>query len=167
MPAAADREVAAVKTRFKSKPIVCFVRLISGGTSTLYVSPVPFEAIDETMVRKPGRPEMKPSVDRLFILAVAGHLGALILKPNRPMVRGIFTGAVRLDYARHRHPLWMMAVEDAGQPLAAEAIPESEAHLELSGPILERGETELETSTAPETGSEQGIDKSTDKQENS
>ena len=43
----------------------------------------------------------------LFILAFAGHIGAIILKPNRPMVRGIFTGAVRLDYARRRHPLWL------------------------------------------------------------
>jgi hypothetical protein len=32
----------------------------------------------------------------LFILAFAGHSGAIILKPNRPMVRGIFTGTVRL-----------------------------------------------------------------------
>ena len=44
----------------------------------------------------------------LFILAFAGHIGAIILKPNRPMVRGIFTGAVRLDYARRRHPLWLV-----------------------------------------------------------
>ena len=28
-----------------------------------------------------------------------------ILKSNRPMVHGIFTGAVRLNYAWHRHPL--------------------------------------------------------------
>lgn len=47
----------------------------------------------------------------LFILAFVGHIGALILKPNRPMVRGIFTGAVRLDYARHRHPLWLADIE--------------------------------------------------------
>jgi len=47
----------------------------------------------------------------LFILAFLGHIAAIILKPNRPMVRGIFTGAVRLDYARHRHPLWMAEIE--------------------------------------------------------
>jgi cytochrome b subunit of formate dehydrogenase len=53
----------------------------------------------------------------LFILAFAGHIGAIILKPNRPMVRGILTGAVRLDYARHRHPLWLSAPETpAPQP---------------------------------------------------
>jgi cytochrome b subunit of formate dehydrogenase len=47
----------------------------------------------------------------LFILAFAGHIGAIILKPNRPMARGIFTGAVRLDYARHRHPLWLSGAD--------------------------------------------------------
>jgi len=53
----------------------------------------------------------------LFILAFAGHIGAIILKPNRPMVRGIFTGAVRLDYARHRHPLWLSGPDtQASQP---------------------------------------------------
>lgn len=44
----------------------------------------------------------------LFILSVAAHLGALVIKPNRPMVRGIFTGRVLRDYARRRHPLWMI-----------------------------------------------------------
>jgi len=49
----------------------------------------------------------------LFILAFLGHIAAIVLQPNRPMVRGIFTGAVRLDYARHRHPLWMAEIEQA------------------------------------------------------
>ena len=53
----------------------------------------------------------------LFIMAFAGHIGAIILKPNRPMVRGIFTGAVRLDYARHRHSLWLSGPDtQASQP---------------------------------------------------
>ncbi|MDI9569518.1 MAG: cytochrome b/b6 domain-containing protein [Pseudomonadota bacterium] len=47
----------------------------------------------------------------LFILALAAHIGALALKPNRPMFRGIFTGTVRLDYARRRHPLWIAELE--------------------------------------------------------
>ena len=55
----------------------------------------------------------------LFILAFSGHIGAIILKPNRPMVRGIFTGAVRLDYARRRHPLWLAegATHASGLPI--------------------------------------------------
>ncbi|MEW6335138.1 MAG: cytochrome b/b6 domain-containing protein [Thermodesulfobacteriota bacterium] len=52
----------------------------------------------------------------LFILAFAGHIGAILLKPNRPMVRGIFTGAVRLDYARHRHPLWLSGTDTPAPP---------------------------------------------------
>ncbi len=49
----------------------------------------------------------------LFILAFAGHIGAILLKPNRPMVRGIITGSVRLDYARQRHPLWLSCPDTA------------------------------------------------------
>ena len=60
----------------------------------------------------------------LFILAFAGHIGAIVLKPNRPLARGIFTGKVRLDYARHRHPLWMKELEPA--PLAPQATAEKE-----------------------------------------
>lgn len=63
----------------------------------------------------------------LFILAFAGHVGAIVLKPNRPMVRGIFTGSVRLDYARRRHPLWLaeMAAPAAVLPVEAGVAAES------------------------------------------
>jgi Fe-S-cluster-containing dehydrogenase component len=36
----------------------------NGGTSTLYVSPVPFEEINKTMTKKPGQPDMKTDVAR-------------------------------------------------------------------------------------------------------
>ena len=36
----------------------------NGGTSTLYVSPVPFELIAKTMKKEPGRPGMKLGVER-------------------------------------------------------------------------------------------------------
>ncbi len=36
----------------------------NGGTSTLYVSPVSFDRIHATMEKKPGRPDMKPNVER-------------------------------------------------------------------------------------------------------
>jgi cytochrome b subunit of formate dehydrogenase len=49
----------------------------------------------------------------LFLLAFLGHMAAIALRPNWPMVRGIFTGKVRLDYARHRHPLWLADIEMA------------------------------------------------------
>ncbi|MFO7570768.1 MAG: cytochrome b/b6 domain-containing protein [Smithellaceae bacterium] len=47
----------------------------------------------------------------LFFLAFGAHMAAILLKPNWPMVRGIFTGKVRLDYARHRHALWIADLE--------------------------------------------------------
>jgi|GEM_PF-60903 len=47
----------------------------------------------------------------LFFLAFLAHMAAIVIKPNRPMVRAIFTGYIRLDYARHRHPLWMQEIE--------------------------------------------------------
>jgi formate dehydrogenase iron-sulfur subunit len=36
----------------------------NGGTSTLYVSPVPFDLINVTMKKEPGRPDMRPGVKR-------------------------------------------------------------------------------------------------------
>ncbi|MDA8123672.1 MAG: cytochrome b/b6 domain-containing protein [Deltaproteobacteria bacterium] len=56
----------------------------------------------------------------LFVLAFVAHIGAILLKPNRPMVRGIVTGSVRLDYARHRHPLWLAGMEPQRAPLLPE-----------------------------------------------
>lgn len=47
----------------------------------------------------------------LFFLAFLAHMAAIFLRPNWPMVRGIFTGKVRLDYARHRHPLWLADID--------------------------------------------------------
>jgi cytochrome b subunit of formate dehydrogenase len=49
----------------------------------------------------------------LFVLAFLAHMAAIVLKPNRPMLRGILTGAVSLDYAEHRHPLWIAEIEGA------------------------------------------------------
>ena len=58
----------------------------------------------------------------LFVLAFLAHMAAIVLKPNRPMLRGILTGAVSLDYAGHRHPLWIAEIEGAqaakGEPPA-------------------------------------------------
>lgn len=59
----------------------------------------------------------------LFILALAAHIGALVLTPNRPMVRGMLTGTVSLEYARRRHPLWLKELEperEAPPPVAPE-----------------------------------------------
>lgn len=82
----------------------------------------------------------------LFVLAFFAHIGAIILKPNRPMVRGIFTGAVRLDYARHRHPLWLNEIEKA-EP---SPVPAEQATLPEIPPVVE----EVETSQTVETSEE-------------
>lgn len=81
----------------------------------------------------------------LFILAFAGHIGAIILKPNRPMVRGIFTGAVRLDYARHRHPLWLSGADALTsappvQEVDSSALVETEAVMVEDSKVGESGE---------------------------
>jgi len=47
----------------------------------------------------------------LFFLAFLGHIAALLIKPNRPMLRGMFTGKVSRAYAEHRHPLWIKEQE--------------------------------------------------------
>lgn len=69
----------------------------------------------------------------LFIAAFVAHIGALLLKPNRPMIRGIFTGTVSLDYARHRHPLWI-------KEMAPEPVVEGKIEPE---PVEEAKETEV------------------------
>jgi cytochrome b subunit of formate dehydrogenase len=71
----------------------------------------------------------------LFILAFVGHIGAILLKPNRPMVRGILTGAVRLDYARQRHPLWLSCPDTAVSSVSPPPVPpvqtvDTSAHME-------------------------------------
>lgn len=90
----------------------------------------------------------------LFILAFLAHIGAILLKPNRPMFRGIVTGTIRLDYARHRHPLWIAELEPSrpvepavkAAPLPAEPPEEPEAE-SLPG-------TEETTESAPPPASQ-------------
>ncbi len=66
----------------------------------------------------------------LFFLAFIAHILAIILKPNRPMVRSIFTGKVRLDYARKRHPLWLERIE--GEPMQDETDDKGPEATEIS-----------------------------------
>lgn len=88
----------------------------------------------------------------LFMLSVAAHLGALVIKPNRPLVRGILTGRVRLDYARRRHPLWMNEMKDGIEgpaPAVSELkTPDTGKPLEVVSPQDEN--------TGPEKVADQG-----------
>jgi formate dehydrogenase iron-sulfur subunit len=61
----------------------------NGGTSTLYVSPVPFELINATMQKQPGQPDMQVGVERR--MAGTDPLGKALLAV--PPVIGIAAGA--------------------------------------------------------------------------
>lgn len=79
----------------------------------------------------------------LFFLAFLAHMGAIALRPNWPMVRSIFTGKVRLDYARHRHSLWINDIEKA------DLVPELKSTESASPAIVVAVETALETPAPP------------------
>lgn len=76
----------------------------------------------------------------LFFLAFLAHMAAILLRPNWPMVRGIFTGKVRLDYARHRHPLWLADLEPV-QEVSSAVVEEKEP------PPVKEPEPLIESST--------------------
>lgn len=42
----------------------------------------------------------------LIIFGVIGHLAAFLLKENRPLLPGMFTGSISWEYVKHRHTLW-------------------------------------------------------------
>jgi cytochrome b subunit of formate dehydrogenase len=71
----------------------------------------------------------------LFFLAFLAHMAAIALRPNWPMVRGIFTGKVRLDYAKHRHSLWLADIAQS-QAVSPAAVPEVQTpSLEATEPV--------------------------------
>lgn len=78
----------------------------NGGTSTLYVSPVSFAAINKTMEKKPGRPDMKPGVQRQ--MAGTDTAGKLVLAS--PIV-GAAVAAGALGWLAKRKAL----LKDAGK----------------------------------------------------
>jgi cytochrome b subunit of formate dehydrogenase len=77
----------------------------------------------------------------LFVLAFMAHMAAIVLKPNRPMLRGILTGAVSLEYAAHRHPLWIKEIEGAKAPGKADdsAIAAKDAAVEEQAKASDAG----------------------------
>ena len=57
-----------------------------------------------------------------FLLGVIAHLGALLIRANRPLLRAILTGWVDAGYARERHGIWWeraFSAEQASAPLGA------------------------------------------------
>ena len=86
----------------------------------------------------------------LFILAFIAHMAAIIIKPNRPMVRGIFTGRVRLEYARHRHPLWMQEIGESSTPDPVQQDILTDAEHETTDSLEAEPEKEIEPIEGPE-----------------
>jgi cytochrome b subunit of formate dehydrogenase len=72
----------------------------------------------------------------LFFLSFLAHMAAIALRPNWPMVRGIFTGKVRLDYARHRHPLWLAEINPVQVPPAVVVAEEQAPPVQEAEPVI-------------------------------
>ena len=68
---------ALAEERAKQMNGYIYGRKENGGTSTFYVSPVPFDLINGTMKKKPGQPDMQPGVKRR--MAATDPLGKAVL----------------------------------------------------------------------------------------
>ncbi len=42
----------------------------------------------------------------LLLFGIIGHLAAFIFKANRPLLKGMFTSKINLEYAKERHSIW-------------------------------------------------------------
>ncbi|KUG05113.1 formate dehydrogenase -o, gamma subunit [hydrocarbon metagenome] len=47
----------------------------------------------------------------VLLISIVAHLLAFLIKDNRPLFLSMFTGKISLDYARHRHSLWIRRIE--------------------------------------------------------
>ncbi|MHB8919331.1 MAG: formate dehydrogenase subunit gamma [Desulfocucumaceae bacterium] len=59
----------------------------------------------------------------ILIFGIGAHLAAFVFKANRPLLTGMFTGKVDLEYCKHRHCLWyekLLAKELCGNPPSEE-----------------------------------------------
>jgi formate dehydrogenase gamma subunit len=48
----------------------------------------------------------------IFMFLIITHVGAFLIKGNRPLVPSMFTGKVKRSYAEERHPKWDINGED-------------------------------------------------------
>ncbi|MCX7771031.1 MAG: cytochrome b/b6 domain-containing protein [Proteobacteria bacterium] len=46
-----------------------------------------------------------------FIILFVLHIGAFIVKDNRELLKSMFTGYVKYEYAKRRHPKWIEQIE--------------------------------------------------------
>jgi len=47
----------------------------------------------------------------ILLISIIFHLGAFIIKANRPLVPSMFSGQISADYAKHRHGKWYRKLE--------------------------------------------------------
>ena len=59
----------------------------NAGTSTLYVSPVPFEELNAAIEKGPGKPHLKPVASKMAETAVFGN--SVLLAPLVGLAAGI------------------------------------------------------------------------------
>ncbi|SHI12816.1 formate dehydrogenase subunit gamma [Desulfosporosinus lacus] len=60
----------------------------------------------------------------LIIFGIIGHLAAFLLRENRPLLPGMFTGSINREYVKHRHSLWYERLLRDGEI--------NESHLDVS-----------------------------------
>ena len=51
----------------------------------------------------------------LLILGIVAHLAAFLIKENRAMLPGMFTGYVDEEYVKHRHSIWYKKLQEKNQ----------------------------------------------------
>jgi formate dehydrogenase iron-sulfur subunit len=80
--------VALAEERARNMNGNIYGKIENGGTSTLYVSPVSFDLINKTMKKEPGRPDMKPGVERQ--MAGTDAIGkAVLAAPALGVIAGV------------------------------------------------------------------------------
>lgn len=47
----------------------------------------------------------------ILLISIVVHLLAFLIKDNRPLFLSMFNGKISLDYARHRHSIWIRRME--------------------------------------------------------
>ncbi|MCF8054731.1 MAG: 4Fe-4S dicluster domain-containing protein [Deltaproteobacteria bacterium] len=82
---------AEAQRRVKAMGGYIFGKEENGGTATLYVSPIPFNAIDAQIVGKPGIPQLLVGVERKMAKS-DGLAGAILAAPLLGLLAGVFAG---------------------------------------------------------------------------
>ncbi len=97
-----DRKEIYARAEEQAKAIKGFIygKKENGGTATLYVSPVAFAVLNETMKKQPGRPDMGPAARRM---AETDKMGKAVLQaPLFGIVAGVAGALMALSRRKDR-----------------------------------------------------------------